>query len=117
MNALKQILSSIILVTLVATPVAHARDSIYSTQKEVVLSDNPPTFVDGIKWMALMCAGAYVMHKILGTEASQKQAAAPEVVAQIPTELTEAVVVEGTAPAYYSEDWQEDPFAENTWNF
>ena len=49
MNMLKQILSSIILVTLIVAPSAHARDSIYSTKKEVVLSDNPPTIMDGVK--------------------------------------------------------------------
>lgn len=117
MNTLKQILSSITLVTLIVAQTAHARDSIYSTKKEVVLSDNPPTFMDGVKWMALMCAGAYVMHKILGTQASQKQAATPKVTVITPTEPTEVAVIEVTSAEYSSEVWEEDPSAENTWNF
>jgi hypothetical protein len=108
LNTLKLILSSVTLVTLIAAPCTHARDSIYSTKKEVVLSENPPTIFEGIQWMALMCVSAYVLHKILGTEASQKQNGTPDVVLSTLSE-SEAGIVETKAPEYYSEVWHEDP--------
>lgn len=109
MTILKHLFYSITVAALIAAPQMHARTGPYSTVTEITLSENPPSFVQSIGYVALFLATAYVLHKIVPS-VPQEQNVAPEP-QLMPADLTtsDALPFEEveTSPVYenYSDDF------------
>lgn len=82
MITFKQCISTTVLATLIAVPMAQAYPSTTVIQPEVKLSDNPPTLTQTAGYVALFLVAAYAFKKwfppVPAEETVEIKAAAPQ---------------------------------------